>query len=74
MNTKLLEMLATKGFTLDSTTNPNNNQKTRVRGKKVEKRLCGNCKREGYHYDDDCFGLEKNKANRPSWYKVKDGG
>ena len=38
-------------------------------GVKQEERLCGNCGKKGYHEDDECFGLEKNKSKRPSWYK-----
>ena len=38
-----------------------------------QKRKCGVCGMEGYHEDDECFKLEKNKAKRPAWAKKKYG-
>ena len=40
---------------------------------RIQKHKCGNCKEVGYHEDDDCFKLEKNKSKRPAWYKRKYG-
>ena len=37
-------------------------------------RYCKNCKKEGYHEDDECYSLEKNKDKRPKWYKAAGGG
>jgi hypothetical protein len=30
-------------------------------------RLCKNCKEMGFHEDEDCFHLDKNKDKRPEW-------
>ena len=38
-----------------------------------KKRKCGVCGVEGYHEDDECFKLDKNKEKRPDWYKKKYG-
>jgi len=48
-----------------------NSEKEKDRGGRTEraKRLCKHCKKEGYHEDDDCFELEKNKEKRPKWWK-----
>ena len=40
---------------------------------KKDERKCGNCGLMGFHADDDCFSLEKNKDKRPRWYKKKNG-
>ena len=32
--------------------------------------LCPNCKKEGYHVPDACFGLAKNKDKRPPVWKI----
>ena len=34
-----------------------------------KKKWCKNCKRMGHHNNDDCYALDKNKHNRPPWYK-----
>ena len=34
-----------------------------------ERKYCSNCKRPTWHVPDDCFELDKNKDNRPSWSK-----
>ena len=36
-------------------------------------RLCKNCNQMGFHEDDDCFFLDKNKDKRPTWWKKKHG-
>ena len=52
----------------------NNTTKDRRGGDgKKEERKCGNCGLQGFHADDDCFSLEKNKDKRPRWYKKKNG-
>jgi len=75
-NTKLLSLMAKGGF--NTPKNEPNNQhgggnRSGARKGKKEPRVCGNCGEEGYHEDDDCFGLEKNKAKRPAWYIKKHG-
>ena len=42
---------------------------TRNRGKKKKaERTYKNCKKSGYHEDDECFTLEKNVNKYPTWY------
>ena len=42
---------------------------THDRGKKKKaERTCKNCKKSGYHEDDECFTLDKNADKRPAWY------
>ena len=36
--------------------------------KKKSERMCKNCKKSGYHEDDECFTLEKNANKRPACY------
>ena len=38
-----------------------------------QKHKCKNCNKEGYHEDDDCFTLAKNKDKCPACYKEYDG-
>ena len=33
------------------------------------KHKCKNCGKMVFHQDKNCFKLEANKANRPTWYK-----
>ena len=73
-NTKLLAMMAKGGFN-SNTSNGTAKDQLRCgqrRGKK-EPRVCKHCGEEGYHKDDQCFSLEKNKAKRPKWYNDKLG-
>ena len=40
---------------------------TRDRGKKNKsERTCKNCKKSGYHEDEECFTLENNANKRPT--------
>ena len=73
-NTKLLALLTSGGHGKD-TSSPatDSNNQTRGGGVRREKRLCKNCKKEGYHEDEECFTLAKNATKRPSWYKNKNG-
>ena len=42
---------------------------TRDHGKKKKaERTCKNCKKSGYHEDNECFTLEKYANKRPTWY------
>ena len=59
-NTKLMEMLANSGLGGEAT------DLTRDRGKKKKaERTCKNCKKSGYHEDDECFTLEKKRKQAP---------
>ena len=67
-NKKLMELL-TKGM-LNANVNGGGEDKSNSNSRpQRKKRKCGNCGKMGFHEDDDCFGLEKNKDNRPTWYK-----
>ena len=60
-NTKLMAMLSKSGMGGEAT------DPTRDRGKKKKaERICKNCKKSGYHEDDECFTLEKNADKRPT--------
>ena len=62
-NTKLMTMLARSGLGGEA---PDH---TRDRGKKNKaERTCKNCKKSGYHEDNECFTLEKNVNKYPTWY------
>ena len=62
-NTKLMAMLVKSAMGGEAT------DTTRDRGKKNKaERTCKNCKKSGYHEDDECFTLEKNANKRPAWY------
>ena len=62
-NTKLMEMLVKSGMGGKAT------YSTRDCGKKKKaERTYKNCKKSGYHEDDECFALEKNENKRPVWY------
>ena len=67
-NKKLMELLANKMMNTNVNGGGNDNDKQVGRPART-KRKCGNCGKMGFHEDDDCFGLEKNKDNRPAWYK-----
>ena len=62
-NTKLMAMLVKSGLGGEA---PDH---TRDRGKKnkVERR-CKNCKKSGYHEDNECFTLDKNASKLPKRY------
>ena len=62
-NTKLIEMLLKSWLGGEATYHTRNRRKK----KKVE-RTCKNCKKSGYHEDDECFTLDKNANKRPAWY------
>jgi hypothetical protein len=47
--------------------------KTGRRDPEKDGRLCKNCKEMGFHEDEDCFHLDKNKDKRPTWWKKKYG-
>ena len=62
-NTKLMEMLVKSGMGGEAT------DSTRDRGKKNKaESTYKNCKKSGYHEDNECFTLEKNVNKRPAWY------
>ena len=62
-NTKLMEMLVKSGLGGEA---PDH---TRDCGKKKKaERTCKNCKKSGYHEDDECFTLERNATKHPTWY------
>ena len=62
-NTKLMAIL------VKSVLGGESQDHTRDRGKKKKaERTCKNCKKSGYHEDDECFTLEKNANKRPTWY------
>ena len=62
-NTKLMSMVVKSGMGGEAT------DPTRDRGKKKKaERTCQNCKKSGYHEDDECFTLENNANKRPTWY------
>ena len=62
-NTKLMAILVKSGMG-GKATDPTCN-----RGKKNKAECtCKNCKKSGYHEDDECFTLEKNADKRPAWY------
>ena len=62
-NTKLMEMLVKSGMGGEAT-----NATHDCRKKNKAERTCKNCKKSGYHEDDECFKLEKNAENCPGWY------
>ena len=67
-NKKLMELLAKN--MMNTNVNGGEDDKVKTSGRPVrKKRKCGNCDKMGFHEDDDCFGLEKNKDNHPAWYK-----
>ena len=62
-NTKLMAVLVKSGMGGEAT------DATRDRGKKKKaERTFKNCKKSGYHEDDECFTLEKKSNKRPAWY------
>ena len=62
-NTNLMEIFVKSGLGGEA---PDH---TRDGGKKKKaERTCKNCKKSGYHEDDECFTLEKNASKRPKWY------
>ena len=67
-NKKLMELLA-KGMLSANVSGGGDDKSTSDGRPSRQKRKCGNCGKMGFHADDDCFGLEKNKDNHPAWYK-----
>ena len=62
-NTNLVAMLVKSGLGGEA------QDHTLDRGKKKKaERMCKNCKKSGYHEDDECFTLENNANKRPTWY------
>ena len=62
-NTKLMAMMVKIGMGGEAT------DSTHDRGKKNKaERTCKNCKKSGYHEDDECFALEKNANKCPVGY------
>ena len=62
-NTKLMTMLVKSGMGGEAT------DSTRDRGKKNKaERTCKNCKKSGYHEENECFTLDKNASKRPAWF------
>ena len=62
-NTKIVAVLVKSGLGGEAP------DPTRYRGKKKKaERTCKNCKKSGYHEDDECFTLEKNANTRLTWY------
>jgi len=73
-NTKLLALMAKGGLSNNSDEGgAKDEKKTFTRRPRKKARLCKHCGEEGYHEDDQCFSLEKNKAKRPKWYKDQHG-
>ena len=60
-NTKLMAMLVKSGMGGKSTYTTRD-----FRKKMKEECVCKNCKKSGYHEDDNCFTLEKNANKRPA--------
>ena len=60
---------------VEDLTNESKGKKNDVGGRGPELRnvkevkYCYNCKRPAWHEPDYCFDLEKNKDNRPAWWK-----
>ena len=69
-NTKLIALMAKGGFNANNNSSAANEDKQRGprRGRK-EQRKCKHCGEMGYHEDEQCFSLDKNKDKRPKWYK-----
>ena len=62
-NIKIMAMLVKSGMGDEAT------ESTRDLGKKKKaERTCKNCKKSGYHEDDECFALEKDEDKLPVWY------
>ena len=62
-NTKLVEMLVNSGLGGEATDPTRDHRK-----KKKAECTCKNCRKSGYHEDNECFTLEKNSNKRPTWY------
>ena len=73
-NTKLMTLMAKGGLNNSAEDGgAKDDKKTISRRPKKPPRLCKHCGEKGYHEDEQCFSLEKNKAKRPKWYKDQHG-